>query len=112
MDSLLPILTALAATDAPSAEPDARCASLTAIRKRAKKEMRVHDADVILQQIIEWSEEEDLARVDGDQVRVEADLREVRRMWRKRNRDESEDDDEDDDDATQGDDSLTRRRRL
>ena len=58
--------------------------SLTLVRRRAKAQKKVHDAEALLEQISEWMDASDFGRTVGDELSVVTDVTAARDLWRKR----------------------------
>ena len=79
------------------------------VRKRAKVAKKINEAGEMLAQILEWLDDNDMARVRGGKVSITSDVYVAREAWRKRGREEDEGEDRA---AARGDGTSTRRRRF
>ena len=60
--------------------------SQTLVKRRAKVRKKVHDAEVMLEQMTEWMDDSDLGRTVGDDLSVVTDMLVARDLWGKRER--------------------------
>ena len=78
-------------------------------QKRARTAKKINEAEELLAQILEWLDDNDMARVRGGQVSIISDIHVAREAWRKRGREEDEGENRA---AARGDGTSTRRRRF